>query len=106
MKNTPYSRMKGSSRSRRGSLFEGDMAVYLRTVANDNEDTLCRLKRNLRAARRQELTPRQSQVLRMYFEEEMTMTAIGEVLGISKSTVSRTIARAKGRLQRCLRYSL
>ncbi len=106
MKNIPYSRRKKAPYSRRGSEFAGDMAEYLRTSAGDNEEMLSRLRRNLRTARRQELTPRQSQLLRMYFEEEMTMTAIGAELGISKSTVSRTIARAKVRLQRCLRYSL
>ena len=31
---------------------------------------------------------------------------MGHALGISKSTVSRTIARAKQRLKRCLRYAL
>ena len=34
------------------------------------------------------------------------MEAVGHALGISKSTVSRTIARAKQRLKRCLRYAL
>lgn len=98
MKSTPY--------SRRNNELSGDMAAYIRATAGDNEDMLRRLKRNLRLARRHELTPRQTQVLRMYFEEDMTMAAIGEELGVNKSTVSRTIARAKGRLQRCLRYSL
>ena len=36
----------------------------------------------------------------------MTMEAVGHALGISKSTVSRTITRAKQRLKRCLRYAL
>lgn len=98
MINTPY--------NRRNNEFEGDMAAYMRSISADNDEVLDRLKRNLRLARRQELTPRQAQLLRLYFEEDMTMDEIGRELGICKSTVSRTIARAKRRLQHCLRYSL
>ena len=81
------------------------MAAYLRSVASDNDETISRLKRNLRLARQEELTPRQAQLLHLYFDEEMTMTEIARELDISKSTVSRTIARAKDRLERCLRYA-
>lgn len=81
------------------------MAAYMRAVAPDNDEAIYRLKRNLRIARREELTPRQAQMLRLYFDEEKTMTEIAQELNVSKSTVSRTIARAKGRLKRCLRYA-
>lgn len=97
MVNTPY--------NRRNNEFEGDMAAYMRAVAPDNDEAIYRLKRNLRIARREELTPRQAQMLRLYFDEEKTMTEIAQELNVSKSTVSRTIARAKGRLKRCLRYA-
>lgn len=97
MVNTPY--------NRRNNEFEGDMAAYLRSISADNDEVLDRLKRNLRLARKRELTPRQAQLLQLYFDEEMTMEEIGKALGISKSTVSRTITRAKRRLQHCLRYS-
>ena len=98
MKSIPY--------DRRRNTLSSDMAAYMRAVAPDNDEAVSRLKRNLRIARRGELTARQAQVLRLYFEEEMTMEAVGHALGISKSTVSRTIARAKQRLKRCLRYAL
>ena len=39
-------------------------------------------------------------------ETGATVRAAARHLGISKSTVSRTIARAKQRLKRCLRYAL
>lgn len=90
--------------SRRNNEFEGDMAAYVRATAADNDEVLSRLRRNLRVARREELTPRQAQMLRLYFDEEMTMEQVGQELGVCKSTVSRTIARAKRRLKRCLRY--
>lgn len=98
MVNTPF--------NRRNNEFEGDMAAYMRSIAPDNDETIERLKRNLRIARREELTPRQRQVLQLYFEQEMTMEQVAQRLGITKSTVSRTIARAKSRLRRCLRYAL
>ena len=91
--------------SRGNNEFEGDMAAYLRANAPDNDEVLARLRRNLRVARREELTPRQAQVLRLYFDENMTMEQVGKKLGVTKSTVSRTISRAERRLKRCLRYA-
>jgi len=98
MKNTPY--------KNRSSEWEGDLTVWMRSVQGDNSDQLERLRRNLRRARDQELTPRQKQLLALYFDEGKTMPQIAEELGLARSTVSRTIARAKKRLYRCLRYGL
>ena len=103
MGNTRYS-YRGPY-SRRNNEFEGDMAVYMRAAAPDNDETIERLKRNLRLARRQELTPRQAQMLYLYFDREMTMEQVGKKLCVTKSTVSRTISRAERRLKRCLRYA-
>lgn len=61
----------------RRNTLSSDMAAYMRAVAPDNDEAVSRLKRNLRIARREELTARQAQVLRLYFEEEMTMEAVG-----------------------------
>ena len=54
MKSTPYD-------SRAGGIA-GDMSAWLRSVQEDNEEQLSRLRRNLRRAREQELTPRQQQM--------------------------------------------
>jgi RNA polymerase sigma factor (sigma-70 family) len=88
----------------RAGEFAGDLTAWLEEHAQDNSEQLERLRRNLRKAREQELTPRQRQLLRLYFDEERTMTQIARELGINRSTVSRTIARAKRRLYHCLRY--
>lgn len=98
MRNTPYN--IGSSKS------YGEMAAWLRDNGEDNENDVRRLKRNLRLAREQELTPRQRQLMQMRFEQNMSVTEIADALGLDKSTVSRTITRAKQRLYRCLRYCL
>ncbi len=84
----------------------GEMARWLREAAGDNEGELRRLRRNLRVARECELTPRQQQMLELRYEQGLRVTQIARVLGVNKSTVTRTIARAEHRLERCLRYAL
>ena len=98
MRNTPY--------SIRNNEVYGDMAAWLRANAEDNESDVRRRKRNLRLAREEELTPRQRQLMQMRFEQNMSVSEIAEALGLDKSTVSRTITRAKQRLYKCLRYCL
>lgn len=52
----------------------------------------------------EELTPRQRQVVHMYYIDQMLMKDIAEALGVNVSTVSRTLCRGRDRLRRCLRY--
>ena len=98
--------MKGTPYSIRNNEFYGDMAAWLRANAQDNDGELLRLKRNLRLARQEALTARQRQLLRMNFEQNKTVNEIAQELGVNKSTVSRTLLRAKRRLYQCLRYAL
>ena len=90
----------------RSSEWAGDMTVWLRENANDNQEQMERLLRNLRKARVQELTPRQQQMLSMRFEQNMSGAEIARELGLNRSTVSRTLRRAQNRLRRCLQYAL
>jgi RNA polymerase sigma factor (sigma-70 family) len=82
------------------------MAVYSRQLSERNTNTaeLSRLKRNLILAMREEVTPKQRQALLLYYADGLNMREIGAMLGVDKSTVSRTIKRGERRLQRCLRY--
>ena len=73
---------------------------------SDNREQQARLLRNLRRATEQELTPRQRQIVELYYEEGLPVTRIGDLLGVTPSTVSRTLRRAKDRLRRYLEYSL
>ena len=98
--------MKGTPYSIRNNEFYGDMAAWLRANAQDIDGELLRLMRNLRLARQEALTARQRQLLRMNFEQNKTVTEIAQELGVNKSTVSRTLLRAKRRLYQCLRYAL
>jgi len=98
MKNTPF--------SNRSSEWIGDMAVWLRENGEDNSLQLERLRRNLRQAREQELTPHQRQALELYYDQRMSITEISRFLGVYPSTVSRTLRRARDRLYRYLQYTL
>lgn len=82
------------------------MAAWTATHAEDNGGDLERLRRNLRIACEQELTPRQRELLRLRYEEELSVKEIAQRLALDKSTVSRTITRAKRRLYKYLRYGL
>ena len=90
----------------RSSEWIGDMTVWLRENASDNEERLDRLRRNLRYAREKELTPNQRRVLELRYEEGLSGVEIAAKLGISPSTVSRTLQRARNRLRRYLQYSM
>ena len=93
-----------NTRYRRGKLYAADMAMYSRQIQADNSQEVSRLKRNLIRCLREDITAKQRQVLLLYYAEGKNMREIGEVMGLDKSTVSRTIKRGERRLQRCLRY--
>ena len=102
MRNTRYE----SPFDTRASEWIGDLTVWTRQNAGDNSERLERLRRNLRRAREQELTPRQRQMLELYYDQGMSIPRIAGELGLNRSSVSRTLRRARDRLYRCLRYAL
>ena len=75
----------------RSSEWIGDFTVWARQNAGDNSERLDRLRRSLRQAREQELTPRQRQMLTLYYDQGMNIPQIAGELGLNRSTVSRTI---------------
>lgn len=84
----------------------GSLLMWLREHAGDNREDLDRLHRNLVQAIQNELTPRQRKLLQMYYSEGLSMTEISVELGVNKSTVSRTLARAQQNLKHVLKYSI
>ena len=77
---------------------------YLLRFGEDNSQSVSRLKRNLLRATREELTPRQWQMVKLYYVDQLKMPDIARLLGVTPSTVSRNIQRGRRRLQKCLRY--
>ena len=81
------------------------MTVWLRDHAEDNSEQLGGCggpAPGLGAG----LTPRQQEMVFLYYDRGLKMSQIAHVLGVNCSTVSRTVKRAKQRLYRCLRYAL
>ena len=58
------------------------------------------------AAALQELPTRERQILALYYEEELTMAEIGEVIGVCESRVSQLRSLALSRLRASLKQSL
>ena len=83
-----------------------EVAHYAAQMARDNSREHSRLKRNLLRAMQEELTPRQRQVIALYYGQKLTMQEIGERIGVDRSTVCRTLHRGEQRLYRCLRYGV
>lgn len=70
----------------------------------DNQSQIERLKRAARHALTDCLTEKQYQVVSLYFFEGYNTVEIAKKLGKNKSTVSRTLHAAIGRLQKVLKY--
>ena len=79
---------------------------WQQSSGEDNHQRLERLLRQLPVAVAEELTPRQQQLLRMFYYDGKTVTVIARELAVNKSTVSRTLHRAQERLRKSLRYAL
>ena len=103
MSATRYSPEKAAAR--RNNEFLGDMAAWDRENGEDNSEQLERLRRNLKRVRRAELPPRQAEMVHLYYDLGLSMPQIAAQLGITKSSVSRTLARGRKRLKRYLQYS-
>ena len=86
------------------SVFDYAQLAGWRQGDGDNSERLHRLRRRLPDAMA-ELTPRQQQMIRMQFQENMTVTQIAQRLGVNKSTVSRCLRRARRTLHNRLRFA-
>ena len=70
----------------------------------DNHLKLERLKKILIFVMKEQLTPRQKQMLILYFFEQKNMVEISQALNVNKSTVCRTIHRGIKNLREFLKY--
>lgn len=85
--------------------FCSGMTEWVQEEQGSNRETLERLQKHLPGAVVEELTPMQAEMVILHFYEGKSMRQIAKERGVNVSTVSRTIARAKKRLERCLKYS-
>ncbi|MFR3921123.1 MAG: sigma-70 family RNA polymerase sigma factor [Dysosmobacter welbionis] len=89
----------------RSSEWIGDMTVWLRDHAEDNSEQLERLRRGLRRARAGADTPTAGDGVPLLRPGTENVPDCSKA-GVNRSTVSRTVKRAKQRLYRRLRYAL
>ncbi len=66
--------------------------------AADNRQQLVVMRSLLREGMRSCLTPRQRQMVELYYYDRLTMTEIAHRLALNPSTVSRHLKAARGRL--------
>lgn len=86
----------------KGDIIE--MNDSLLTVSETDSSVRKRQKQVLLSIIGNELTESQRDIFIMYYMEELKMPAIAKRLGINKSTVSRTLGRAKKRIYRITQY--
>lgn len=91
------------------SELQGDIQQFInweQESGETNDKDIKRLKEKVKEAIDRELTPRQREVLLIALSTGFSQKKIAEKLGVDKSTISRTIARAVGRLRKVLRYAV
>ncbi len=89
----------------RNTAFEaGEYEALRQFIRLSEKSEKGSMARKLGAAVDRELTPRQRQMVRMYYTDQMRMQDIADALGVTVSSVSRTIKRGRVKLKRCLRY--
>ena len=69
-----------------------------------NEYELSKIKELLPRVINDRLTERQKQCVKLYYFDNFTMKEIGLQLGIDRTTVSRTLKRARERIKKSLNY--
>ena len=96
----------GAVPGKRNSAFLQDLMAWNRAMGEDNDEQLERLRRNLRRAMEMELTPRQREIVQLHFDCGLSVSEIARREGVQKSSVSRTLKRARERPKSHLQYSL
>lgn len=88
----------------RDVLVEDWYGSFEMDAGGDNAHRLDAARQTVSRIIAKELTPRQREMLLLYFGEQYSMSQIAEQLQVNKSTVSRTIARGKRRVAAWMRY--
>ncbi|MDD6059774.1 MAG: sigma factor-like helix-turn-helix DNA-binding protein [Ruminococcus sp.] len=86
--------------------FTGEADKGIRAIldGDEGEDNALRLRKILLKVINNELTPRQKQIIMLYYFKKKDTVRIGEELRITPQAVSAAMARARLRLYRILQY--
>ena len=87
--------------------FTGKADIGIKEILCENEETsAARLRRILLKVINNELTPRQKEIIMLYYFRNINTVAIGKQLGISQQAVSRVLSRARLKMYSILQYYL
>ncbi|MDE5834221.1 MAG: sigma-70 family RNA polymerase sigma factor [Ruminococcus sp.] len=86
--------------------YTGKADKSIRTILenDDDEDSVRKLKKLLLKVINNELTPRQKEIIMLYYFREMDIIAISEQLAITPQAVSAVMSRARIRMYRIMKY--
>ncbi|MBR4869102.1 MAG: sigma-70 family RNA polymerase sigma factor [Clostridia bacterium] len=82
----------------------GGLQAYEQSQRIEDPRRREQIRRAIRRAAQQELTPRQREMVQLHYFEGIPMVQIAKRLGVNKSTVSRVIGSARRRIAPCIRY--
>lgn len=95
-----------SRRETYSDTFTGEADSNIRRIlyGKNDENEQRDLKRILLKIIKNELTPRQNEIIMLYYFKDMNITEIAERLEVTPQAVSAAMARARLRMFRILRY--
>lgn len=83
---------------------EADRNIRMLLYGKDEEGNYSRLRKVILNVINNELTPRQKELIMLYYFKESSMSEISEQTGITIQAVSAVISRARLRIFRILQY--
>lgn len=83
---------------------EFDLLVRSGSSGGTNTALIANLKKALVYVITNEISERQRQMITLYYYEKLNMPEIARQLGVNKSTVSRTLARARCNIMKRLQW--
>ena len=88
--------------------FSGAPDSGIRAILEDrsDEENAVRLRKMLLNVINNELTPRQKEIIMLYYFQRMDTVSIAKRLGVTQQAVSGAMSRARMRMYRVLQYYL
>jgi RNA polymerase sigma-70 factor (ECF subfamily) len=95
-----------SKRNTYSDTFTGAADKGIRRIlgCSDEDESARKLRRVMLKVINNELTPRQKEIIMLYYFRDEDMVAIGETLGITPQAVSQLMLRARIKMFRILQY--
>lgn len=90
--------------------FSGEADKEIRMIlceeSRDSSEYIRRLRRILLNVINNELTPRQKEIIMLYYFKDMDIVRIGELLKITPQAVSAAMKRARLRIYQYMKYTV